>query len=52
MNNKMYFFLTFRQSVALDLRDLDREGPREGGAGRDHSEHHGVVAGETHVHIH
>ena len=44
--------LTFGQGGALDLSDLDGECPGEGGAGRDHGEHHGVVAGEPHVHVH
>ena len=44
--------LTFSEGGALYLRDLDGECPGEGGAGRDHGEHHGVVTGEPHVHIH
>ena len=44
--------LTFGQGRALDLRDLDGEGAGEGGPGRDHGEHHGVVTGQPHVHIH
>ena len=43
---------TFRQRVALDLRDLDGEGPLEGLARGDGGQHDRGVAGEAHVHVH
>ena len=43
---------TFRERVALNLRDLDREGASEGGPAGDHSQNYRVVVVQSHVNVH
>ena len=43
---------TFRERVALDLRDLDREGAVEGSSAGDDSQNYRVVVVQPHVNVH
>ena len=43
---------TFRERVALNLRDLDGEGPAEGGPAGHHGQNYRVVVVQPHVNVH
>ena len=52
LTRKVLSPLTFRERVALNLRDLDGEGAGEGGSTGDDSQHDGVVVVQPHVNVH